>query len=371
MRSAVVVMVMLTSTVFAQAPPLPPDVDPVSRNRLPPLKPGVEGVAAIRLHLSGVNVRWASPLGRALTELAILTTAREHDQPYEWSLHEMEALAVGLEPSTIDIVRHRRPLAGVPEKQAAIVQLGRELGGTHQLSRATYARAAKALGTANLVDTVDLMATYTATATRLTAFNQHMPPGWKQFLPLPFTLPIDIDTESRSRLPLIRAKTINPQANLYGRQLAPEGTGPNHILRHAGSLASLEASQGRRLMALAVLVTAREHHSQYDWTVAELAAVKDGLEPAAIDVVRAGRAPTGLGNKEAALVQFGRELFSRHYVSADTYARALTLFGERDLVDIVNLMAQRAGDELLLAAFDQQLPAGQRPLLPVTGGGTK
>src|SRR6187402_2052660 len=73
---------------------LPRDVDPISRNRLPAMKPDVHGAAAIRLHVSGANVRWASPLGRATTELAILTTAREHDQPYEWSLHEMEAVAV-------------------------------------------------------------------------------------------------------------------------------------------------------------------------------------------------------------------------------------------------------------------------------------
>ena len=89
--------------------PFPSDVDPVSRNRLPPLKPGVEGAAAIRLHVSSPNVRWASPLGRALTELAILITAREHDQPYEWSLHEMEALAVGLETATIGGALISRP----------------------------------------------------------------------------------------------------------------------------------------------------------------------------------------------------------------------------------------------------------------------
>src|SRR5688500_940475 len=112
--------------------PLPADVDPVSRNRLPASKPGVHGAAAIRLHVSGVSVRWASPLGRALTELAILTTAREHDQPYEWSLHEMEAVAVGLDPATIDVVRHRRPLASMPERERVIIQLGREIG-THKV----------------------------------------------------------------------------------------------------------------------------------------------------------------------------------------------------------------------------------------------
>jgi alkylhydroperoxidase family enzyme len=314
-------------------------------------------------------VRWASPLGRALTELAILITAREHDQPYEWSLHEMEAVAVGLEPSTIDVVRHRRPLTGLGDREAVVIQIGREISATHKLSRETYERAVKVLGRGNVVDIVDLMATYTATATRLTAFNQHMPPGWKQFLPLPFTMPDDIHPDSRSRLPLIRTKTLNPQANLYGRPLAPEGTGPNHILRHAGSLESLQASRGKRPIALAALVTAREHHSQYDWAVNEPTAVKDGVEARVIELLRLRMPLDGLADADAALVQFGRELFSAHHVSAGTYARALKIFGERDLVDLVNVMAQHAGDALLLAAFDQQLPAGQQPRLPAIGGG--
>ena len=347
---------------------LPRDVDPISRNRLPAMKPDVHGAAAIRLHVSGANVRWASPLGRATTELAILTTAREHDQPYEWSLHEMEAVAVGLDPATIDIVRHRRPLSSLPDKHGLIIQIGREIFGTHRLSSSTYARALAVLGKNNLVDVVDLMATYSATAARLSAFNQHMPPEWKQFLPLPFTMPDDIHADSRSRLPLISTQTQNPQTNLYARQLAPEGTGPGHITRHGAGLASLEASVGRRLMGLAILVTAREHDAQYEWTVNEPAAAADGLEATIIDAVRRKASLTGVRDKEAAIIQLGRELFDFHNVRQETYARALKLLGERDLVDIVGLMAQHAADAVLLAAFDQHLPEGRKPLLPIAGG---
>jgi 4-carboxymuconolactone decarboxylase len=300
-----------------------------------------------------------------MTELAILTTAREHDQPYEWSLHEMEAVAVGLDPAIIDIVRHRKRLAGVAAKEGLIVELGREIFGTHALSAKTYARALKVFGKTDLVDIVDLMATYSATAARLTAFNQHMPPGWKQFLPLPFTPANDIHPDSRSRLPLIRSQGQPAQANLYARQLAPEGTGPGHIGRHAGGLASLEASIGKRLMALAVLVTAREHDAQYDWTLHEIAAATEGLAPSIIDIVRARRPLTGVPEKEAALIQFGRELFEKHNVLPDTYQRALKAFGERDLVDVVGVMAQHSADAVLLTAFDQHLPAGQTALLPI------
>jgi 4-carboxymuconolactone decarboxylase len=369
---------------------LPSDVYPDSRNRLPAIKRedldergkkaydaavsaaqagGVpQGVAAIRLHGSGLgtNVRWTSPLGRALTELAILTTAREHDQPYEWSLHEMEAVAVGLESIVIDVVRHRRPLKGVSEREAAIIQTGRELFGTHRLSAATYARGLKLLGARYLVDVVDLMAGYAGTAARLTAFNQHMPPGWKQFLPLPFTPPSDIHPDSQSRLPLIRSQPPNPQAapSLYSRTLSPEGTGPGHIARHGAGVKSLQSSVGPRLMALAVLVTAREHDAQYQWTINEIMALKDGLARTTIDVVRDRKAAAGVPEHEAILIEFGRELFGRHNVSAELYARALKAFGERDLVDLVSLMAQSATEAALLAAFDQHLPAGQKPLLP-------
>jgi 4-carboxymuconolactone decarboxylase len=121
-------------------------------------------------------------------------------------------------------------------------------------------------------------------------------------------------------------------------------------------------------MSLAILVTARAHESQYSWTINELVALKDGLEPAVIDVVRRNAPLNAIGEKEAAMIQFGRELFETHNVRPETYARALKLFGERDLVDLVGLMAQHAGDAVLLTAFDQRLPASQRPLLSITGG---
>ena len=386
MRRLVLLLTLACVPLSAQSD-LPKDVYPDSRSRLPLIKREnlneagkkaydaaavnaasgrPEGAAAIRLHRSGVDVRWQSHVGRGLTELAIISTAREHDQPYEWSLHEMEAIAVGLDPAVIDVVRNKKALTGVGEQEAVVIQLAREIG-RHKVSSETYARALKAFGESDLVDVVGLMGQYAATATRLTAVNQQMPPGWKQFLPLPFTPPGDIHPDSRSRLPLIRTPAAPPAAppSLYSRQMAPEGTGPGQIGRHGAGLKSLETSVGRRLMSVAVLVTARAHDAQYDWTMGEITAQKDGLEPAIIDVIRQMKPPSGIGEKETAIIQFGRELFGRHYVSAETYARALQIFGERDLVDLISLMAQHADDATVLTAFDQRLPAAQKPLLPV------
>jgi len=366
---------------------LPKDIFPDSRNRLPAIKREEldergrkaydeavsasasgsnvpRGIAAIRLHGSGVNVRWASGLGRSLSELAIVTTARERDQPYEWSLHEMEAISVGLDPAVIDVVRHHKALKGIGEKEAAIIEVDREVVGNHKLSSETYAHALKLFGEANLVDIVSLMAQYAGTATRLTAFNQQMPPQMKQFLPLPFTPPDDIQPDSRSRLPLIKKQTQVP-ADLYAREIAPTGTGPAQITLHQGGRKSLEAHVGPRLMELAILVTAREHDQQYDWTMNELTARKEGLEPTILAIVRDRKPLTEVSEKEAAIIELGRELFDKHTVSAETYARALKLFGETDLVDLVDLMAQHSTEATLLTAFDQHLPAGQKALLPI------
>ncbi len=387
-RAAVVVALSASLPAglrVAHAGQLPDDVNPESRSRLPPidreeLDPARRsafdaavaspdgapaGAAALRLHGSGASLRFEAPMGRRLTELTVLTTAREYDQPYEWALHELEALAVGLDDEVIDVVRHRKPFAGLPDRQAIVIELGRELFGTRALGSDTYARALALLGKTNLVDAVDVMGRYASTAATLTAFNQRMPEGWRQSLPLPFTHPDDIHPDSRSRLPLRSPASRTAVAELYGRMLSPSGIGPGVIRSYGAGQATLEARVGRRLMQLAVLVTARAHDSQYGWTLNEPRAREAGLEPELIDLVRDGGALDGIGEKDAALIAFGRELFGDHNVRADTYARAERAYGVENLVDIVALMGTHAADAAVLAAFDQHLPEGVEPLLPL------
>ena len=65
------------------------------------------------------------------------------------------------------------------------------------------------------------------------------------------------------------------------------------------------------------------------------------------------------------MIALGRELFGDHNVGAETCARAARAFGGRDLVDVVGLMGAHAADAAVLAAFDQHLPEGRQPLLPL------
>ena len=305
----------------AQAGQLPDGIHPASRSRLAPIdREGLDtdrraaydaavqvgstaatpmGAAALRLHGSGTDLRFSGPLGRRLTELAILTTAREHDQPYEWALHELDALAVGLDEVLIDIVRHRTPLTGVGDPEAIIMEVGRELFTTRKLNSDTYAHALATLGKTNLVDLIDLMGRYASTAATLTAFNQQMPLGWRQSLPLPFTYPNDIHPDSRSRLPLRPGPYQSSVSALYGRLASPGGLGPGQIRGYGEGLQTLEARVGERLIMLATLATARAHDSQYDWTMNEPRALEAGLEPELIDLVRHRRPLDGLDEEDA------------------------------------------------------------------------
>ena len=110
---------------------------PAGRRYVADASAGPAGAAAaIRgLGSGSPNLRWDIPLGRPLLELAILATAREHDQPFEWSLHEMEAVAVGLDPAIIDVVRHRQPVTGLDEHAA-----GHHRGRARDLRRAPSER---------------------------------------------------------------------------------------------------------------------------------------------------------------------------------------------------------------------------------------
>ena len=120
-------------------------------------------------------LRYEAGLDPRLVELTILVAAGAMDNEYEWGAHEPAGLEVGLEQEIIDIVKHRKPITGLGEKEAAIIQLGREVLGEHKVNSDTFSRALKLFGEQGLVNVVSLMAHYTATAVLLTTFDQRRP----------------------------------------------------------------------------------------------------------------------------------------------------------------------------------------------------
>jgi 4-carboxymuconolactone decarboxylase len=119
-----------------------------------------------------------------LRELATLVTAREHDSQYEWTAHEPHALKAGVSPAVVDIIKHRKPVAGVGEKEAAIIEFGRQLFREKKVTDDTWSRAVKALGQEGVVHMVALFSNYAMTATIFHAIGQRLRPEQRPLLPL-------------------------------------------------------------------------------------------------------------------------------------------------------------------------------------------
>ena len=190
------------------------------------------------------------------------------------------------------------------------------------------------------------------------------------------TLPKDIHPETGNRFPAIRreelseagkklvdargtADAFGPGAiRLYSPPLAEAMTSVNDYLRRKSGLEP-------RLVELAILVTAREMDAQYVWTAHEPAAQKAGLAQEIIDTVKYRRPVTTLGEREAVVVQLGRDSISKHKVGSETFARALQLFGNQGVVNIVALMGDYAATAILLNASDQHVRPRDKALLPI------
>src|SRR2546428_10222079 len=91
-------------------------------------------------------VRSEVPLEPRLTELAILVTARELDNQFEWTAHEPVALKEGLDPEIIEVVKYRRPISGLGTREALIIDLGRKLLRERRVDPETFAHALEAFG---------------------------------------------------------------------------------------------------------------------------------------------------------------------------------------------------------------------------------
>jgi len=193
-------------------------------------------------------------------------------------------------------------------------------------------------------------------------------------------LPADIDPESLNRLPRVRREDLDDAGKKVYDAVAGDGRllgldGPIGIRMHSPPVSEymtmgnqylrFRAGIEPRLMELAILVVAREMDNQFEWTAHEPPALRAGLEQRIIDVVKFRLPPIGVGDREAAIIQLGREALGRRKVESETFARALQLFGRRGLVDVVSLMSHYAATAVLLTTFDQQLRPGQVPLLPL------
>jgi 4-carboxymuconolactone decarboxylase len=193
--------------------------------------------------------------------------------------------------------------------------------------------------------------------------------------------PDDIDPQSGCRLPLPRREELSPEGRaIYDSLADPNGgtirglRGPGGIQLHSEELARRSrplnqylrngAGLGGHLRELAILATARELDSQFEWAAHEAEALREGVPADVIETIKHRRDLATLDPADAVVVALAREIFAARRVAPATFAQALALFGRKKLVELVALMGNYAATAALLTAFDMQLDPGQEPKLP-------
>ena len=405
---------------------LPKDIYPDSRNRLPLPQPkseyqkarlpvGIEQPSVrgwdpqLTKLLSDAGLKYEVELTDRLLEIAVLVAARGMDCQYEWTQWETHGRDPNdprlIEPSLIDIIKYEKPVTGIGEKEAAIIKFGREAFGQRKVSPATFAEVMRLFGPKGTVDLFWLMASYSEASAELTAFDNHLRADQKPLLPpreqsldpvrkanlaaaiagAAGPLPKDVDPGSRNRLPLPKrddmddaGKKIFDQVNRDERMSVSDAMSKHSVRLYSPRFGGAEDEVQRylrydtglsdRLLEIEVLVAAREMDSEVLWTEWEKygrdANDPRHIEPAIIDIIKYNKPVVGLGEKETAVIKLGREMLGPRKVSSETFADVLRLFDRKGTVDVVWVMANYSADAAELVAFDQHLPAGQKPLLP-------
>ena len=190
------------------------------------------------------------------------------------------------------------------------------------------------------------------------------------------TFPKDAYADTGNRLPAIKRDAMDDAGKkLFDLRGPVDGFGPGGIRLYSPSVAQYmgevndylrhKSGLDPRLVELAILVTARESDCEYVWTAHEPQGLKLGLPPETIDIVRYRKSTEGLAEKDAVIIALGREAIGKHHASSATAARALSLFGNQGLVNIVSLMGDYASTAILLNSFDQHVRPTDKPLLPI------
>ena len=193
-------------------------------------------------------------------------------------------------------------------------------------------------------------------------------------------LPADVFADSRNRLPVVKREDLDQlgkqlydntagNARLLAGFQGPAGIHlhspqPGELMRRLNRYLRFETALGARTIELAILVTARELDSQFEWAAHEPVALRAGVSQELVEIVRRRQPVVGLSDPDATIIQLGREALGSRRVTSATYARALKIWGPKNLVDLATLIGEYTATAVLLTTFDQQLPVGQRSPLP-------
>ena len=119
----------------------------------------------------GEYIRYNSKLDPVIRETAILTTAKELNNSYEWAQHEPVARKVGVRDQVIDSILSGKGPMGLPAKEGIFIQAARELIRNATVNKTTFQALDHLLGTELTIDYVVTVGYYSMLARIISALD--------------------------------------------------------------------------------------------------------------------------------------------------------------------------------------------------------
>jgi 4-carboxymuconolactone decarboxylase len=176
--------------------------------------------------------------------------------------------------------------------------------------------------------------------------------------------------------PLTYAEMAPAQKKMFENLLSGErrgAGGPFNVLLRSPEMGDLAQKFGAsmrfhstippKLNELAIIITARHWTSNYEWYAHRRAAQQQGLSPAIIEAIAAGKRPAAMQPDEQAVYDFCTELLTNKQVSDRTFQAAKDRFGERGVVDLIGVSGYYGLVSMLLNVDRYPLPEGVQPEL--------
>jgi len=179
--------------------------------------------------------------------------------------------------------------------------------------------------------------------------------------PAPRLPVLDMASLTREQQALVDAISSGPRGRFsnsgpFAVYLHAPGFG--HLAQQLGGYVRLGTSVPPRLSELAILCTARFWQAQYEWVAHAAIAAKQGVKPATIRDLQAGRAPKSAPRDEKAIYTFVKELYATRRVSDATYKRVHKLLGDAGMVELVGILGYYAMVSMILNVFRMPVPEG-------------
>lgn len=130
------------------------------------------------------------------------------------------------------------------------------------------------------------------------------------------------------------------------------------LAQNLGRYCRFESALPKRLLELAILVTAAFWRARFEWWAHRPMALDAGVPADVIDAVHEGREPRFEQEDEAVVYAFTRALHGERRVPDAVYERAVAVLGEQQVVDLTGVLGYYTLVAMTLNVFEVPLPEG-------------